>query len=64
VLIIFNKKLNANLKVINEDGCNLELEHDNSVQLFTLGRMYEPYKPEKDLGSWQQRFDNNYLNKF
>jgi hypothetical protein len=64
VLQIFNRKRKSSISVVSEDGGNIELEHENPGQLFILGRMYEPYKPEKDMGSWQQRFDNNYLNKF
>jgi hypothetical protein len=64
VLEIYNRKRTSKISISSEDGGMVELQYDDPGQLFIFGRMYEPYKPDKDLGSWKQSFDNNYLNKF
>lgn len=63
VLEYMNRKKGTNIQIINSEGWQIELEYEKPQHLFTLGRMFESYKPEKNYGSWQQRFDNSYLDK-
>ncbi len=62
VLEYMNRKKGTNIQIINSEGWQIELEFEKPQHLFTLGRMFEPYKPAVIAGNMTVNQDNNYLN--
>ena len=60
VVEIANKIKNANFQIVaTEQG--FDIEYERPQQLFMLGRMYQPYKPSDNTGSFHLDFNNNYI---
>ena len=61
VVEIANKTKNANFQIVETEQ-GFDIEYERPQQLFMLGRIFQPYKPADNTGTFQVSYNNNYIN--